>query len=103
MPPSKRPGWGMEASIISPTSWGAIPRPSARGRRNWRGRTTWRPGASEKRGWTQTADRILGGPGGELRGGAEGPYRRRPDAGRGEVDEPVAAADRAPAHRDGHA
>ena len=52
-----RRSWGMVGSSTSRASWGAIPRPSARDWRNWKGRTTWTRVVSEKKGWTQTVDR----------------------------------------------
>src|SRR3954468_19972074 len=103
MPPSKRPSWGTEASSTSPASWGAIPRPFVSGVTNSSRGTTWIRDVSEKKGRPQTADRGLPGPGGELPEGPPRPHRRRPDAGRGEVDEPVARADRGEARRVGEA
>ena len=50
MPPLKRRSWGMVASSTSCASWGAIPRPFDRDRRNWKRGTTWTPDVSEKRG-----------------------------------------------------
>ena len=74
--------------------WGAIPRPFARDRRNWKSGTTWTPDVSEKKGRPQTVDRHLPDPRGELPGGASRPHRRRSDASRRQVDEPDAAGDR---------
>src|SRR6185437_14612456 len=101
MPPSRPRSWGTAGSSTSPASWGAIPRPSARGSLNWRARTTWIRAARAKRGRTQAADRGRLGGRGELPQGARGPYRGRPDAARGEVDELVAAPDRASDRRVG--
>ena len=60
----------------SPVSSAATPRQSAKGRRSWRTRTTWTPVASEKRGWTETADRHRAGPSRELPEGYREPHRR---------------------------
>src|SRR5271166_2553780 len=49
MPPLKRRSWGMVASSTSRASWGAIPRPFDRDRRNWKRGTTWTPDVSEKK------------------------------------------------------
>src|SRR5512135_1985039 len=103
MPPLKRRSWGMVASSTSRASWGAIPRPFDRDRRNWKRGTTWTPDVSEKKGWPQTVDRHLPDPRGELPEGALRPHRRRSDASRRQVDEPVAAGDRQATHRDGDA
>ena len=40
----------MVASSTSRTSWGAIPRPFDKDRRNWKRGTTWTPDAPKKRG-----------------------------------------------------
>src|SRR3954470_21023661 len=101
MPPSKRPSWGTEASSTSPASWSAIPRPFASGMTSSSRGTTRIRDVSEKKGGPQTVDRGLAGPGGELPEGPPRPHRRRSDAGRGEVDEPVAPADRREARRVG--
>src|SRR5262249_42251790 len=77
------------------------PRPSAWDWRSWRAGTTWTRGGPEKRGWRQAVDRDRPGDRGQLPRGARGPHRRRPDAGRREVDQPVAAADREAARRPG--
>src|SRR5205814_112961 len=90
-------------SNTSRASWSAIPRPFGRDRPNSRGGTIWTPDGSEKKGWTQTVNRHLPRPRGELPEGPSRPHRRRSDAGRSEVDEPVATADRRAAHRDGDA
>ena len=82
---------------------GAIPRPFDRDRRNWKRGTTWTPDVSEKKGWPQTVDRPLPDPRGELPEGASRPHRRRSDASRRQVDEPVAAGDRQATRRDGDA
>src|SRR3954451_21706563 len=103
MPRLKRRSWGMGASITSRASWGAIPRPFGRGRPNSHGGAIWTPDVSEKKGRTQKVDRHPPGASGELPEGPPRPHRRRSDAGRSEVDEPVAAADRRAAHRDGDA
>ena len=83
-------------------SGGAIPRPFDREDGNWKRGTTWTPDVSEK-GWPQTVDRQLPDPRGELPEGASRPHRRRSDASRRQVDEPVAAGDRQATHRDGDA
>ena len=48
--------------ITLPVSSAATPRRSAKGRQSWRARTTWTAVASEKRGWTETADRHRADP-----------------------------------------
>src|SRR5512135_3330512 len=60
-------------------------------------------GRVRKKGWPQTVDRHLPDPRGELPEGASRPHRRRSDASRRQVDEPVAAGDRQATHRDGDA
>src|SRR5438105_8294222 len=84
----------MAGSSTSPVSWSAIPRPSDWDGRNSRAGATWTWVAPEKRGWTETVDRDRPRDRGQLPHGARGPHRRRSDAARGEVDEPLAAADR---------
>src|SRR5438309_230302 len=84
----------MAGSSTSRVSWSAIPRPSGWDWRNWRAGATWTRVAPEKRGWTQTVDRHRPRDRGQLPQGPRGSHRRRPHAARGEVDEPVAAADR---------
>src|SRR5581483_2411327 len=94
MRPSRPPSWATAEWSTSLGCSAATPRRSARGRRNWRARTSWTPVASEKRGWTETADRRRAGPRRELSEGARRPHRRRSDAGRRQVDQSVAAPDR---------
>src|SRR5829696_6000725 len=101
MRPSRPPSWGTAGPSTSPASWGATPRPSARDSGNSKVRTTWTRAAPVKRGRAETADRDRLGDRSELPRGARGPYRRRPDAARGEMDEPVTAADRQTDHRVG--
>src|SRR5262249_11988282 len=94
MRPSRPRSWATVGSSTSRASWGATPRPSAKGSRNWRGRTTWTAGASGKRGRAEAVDRDRPDTPRDLFEGAPGPHRGRPDEPRGEVDEHVAAADR---------
>ena len=64
---------------------GAIPRLSAGDWRNLKQKTTWTPIGSEKRGWTEKADRDRRGPRTELLQSDSGPHSRRSDAGRCEM------------------
>src|SRR4051794_25890574 len=99
---SRPPSWVMVGSSTSRVSWVVTPKPSAKDSRNWRGRTTWTLGASEKRGRAETVDRDRLDAQRELLEGASGPHRGRSDANRGEVDELVAAADREANEGHGH-
>ena len=58
---------------------GVRPQDHPPGQEELEGRTTWTRAGSEKRGWTQTADRHRPGPGGEL---PEGAARTTPRATR---------------------
>src|SRR5271168_712815 len=91
---SRPRSWDTVGSSTSRVSWVAIPRPSGWGLGNWKGRTTSIRVAREKRGWTETVDQFRLGSRVDFPQSARGPYRGRPDAARGEVDELVAAADR---------
>src|SRR5450432_3209793 len=94
MRPSRPPNWGMGGSSTSRAFWDAIPRPSDWGWGNWKARTNWTRVARAKRGRPETVDRECPGDRRQFPDGARGPHRGRPDEGRGEMDEPVAAADR---------
>src|SRR4051794_37751806 len=98
---SRLRSWGTVGLSTSPASWGAIPRRSGRDWQNPKGRTNSTRVRLEKRGRAQAVDRDRPGDRGELPQGARGPHRGRPDAARGEVDEPVTAADRGPDQRVG--
>ena len=65
-------------------------------------RPSWTPVAPAKGGRAQAADRDRPGDRGQLPQGARGSHRRRPDAARCAMDQPVAAADRRTDHRAGH-
>ena len=82
---------------------GAIPRLSAGDWRNLKQKTTWTPIGSEKRGWTEKADRDRRGPRTELLQSDSGPHSRRSDAGRCEMDELVTERDRTSSHCVGNA
>src|SRR6516165_6002951 len=86
--------WATVGLSTSPVSSAATPRQSAKGRRSWRARTTWTLVASEKRGWTETADRHRAGPSRELPEGYREPHSRRSNAGLHQMDQSVAAPDR---------
>src|SRR5688572_17613154 len=94
MRPSRPRSWATGGSSTSHASWVATPRPSAKGSRSWKGPMTWTPVVSAKKGGPETADRDRSGPRGDLLEGASGSHRGRSHASRGEMDEPVAAADR---------
>src|SRR5438132_43251 len=101
MRPSRPQSWGTGGSTTSRASCNAIPRPFGWVWGSWEAGTTWTRVAPEKRGWTQTPDRDRPRDRGELSQGARGPHRGRSDAARGEMDQPVAAADREANHRPG--
>src|SRR4051812_37968457 len=103
MPPLRPRSWGTVVSSTSRVSWSAIPRPFGRDKPNSKGETIWTRDVSEKKGRTETVDRHLPRPGGGLPQDPSRPHGRRSDAGRSEVDEPVATSDRRATHRDGDA
>ena len=89
----KRQNWGMVESSTSHECWGVIARQSSMEYRKWNPTRNFRHSANEKRGRTQTAERNVSAVGRELSGGAPRPHRRRSDAGRRQMDEPLSPAD----------
>jgi len=90
---SKRQNWGMVESNTSHECWVAT-----RGRfgmelPKWNLRRSWTHSANEKKGGTQTAERNVSAVGRELPGSAPRPHRRRSDAGRRQMDEPLSSTD----------
>src|SRR5271157_4605250 len=88
-------------SGTSPACCSAIPRPSAGDWRNWKRQRIWTRVVSEKKGRAQKTNRDICCPRNELLEGHRGPHCWRSDAGRGEMDELVSGADRAPARQIG--
>ncbi len=90
---SKRQNWGMVESNTSHECWVVTPGRFGMEFPKWNLRISWTHSANEKKGGTQTADRNVSAVGRELPGSATRPHRRRSDAGRRQMDEPLSPTD----------
>src|SRR5439155_26702317 len=84
-------------------SWRAIRKPFVKASAIWKRKRMRQRGASEKRGRTPAASRRTADPGSEPPPTVTGVHRRRSDARRRAVDQPVVARVVAAAVGDGHA
>src|SRR6185369_934118 len=91
------------APSLSPHSWAAIPRRSARASRTWINSPTVSTTGSVKKGRAEEVHRHHPAPGGELPEGAPGSHGGRPDAAGGPLDRPDLRADRRAPGRGGDA
>src|SRR6266571_8094045 len=92
----------MAGSSTSHGSWRAIRKPFVKASATWKRQRMRRLGASEKRGGTPAASRHTADPGSEPPPTVTGVHRRRSDARRRAVDQPVVARVVAAAVGDGH-
>ena len=90
---SKRPNWGMVESNTSHECWVVPPGRFGMAFPKWNLGMSWTRSVNEKKGGTQTADRNVSAVGRELPGGAARPHRRRSDASRRQMDEPLSPTD----------